>query len=83
MAALILNIQSILDIQRVIISGGISNQPLVLTTIQQAYRKIFTTVPLIRNQLTPVPILEAHFQNNANLYGAVYNLLLQEDLQNS
>lgn len=74
-ANLILNIQAVLDLERYVIGGGISAQPIVADTIAAEYQKL-----LVKLDLTNIPrpaIMKAYFENNANLYGGVYNLLLQ------
>lgn len=78
-ATLILNIQSVIDLQCFSISGGISAQPVVVEAICSAYQSIRRDIPLIRSQMEAPSIVPAHFRNNANLYGALYNLLLTVD----
>lgn len=76
-ATIILNLQTVIDVQRIAIGGGISAQPLLIKGIQNAYLSINERIPLIAEQLEPVEIMATHFHNNSNLYGALYNLLLQ------
>lgn len=76
-AILIANIQSVLDLERITIGGGISAQPILISEINAQYKKILASVPLIESMFTPVEIQAAKFKNDANLYGALYNLLLQ------
>lgn len=71
------NIQAIMDLDRFVIGGGISAQPIVVETINEAYMRIFNTHFAIRTTLTPPEILPSRFKNDANMYGAVYRLLLE------
>lgn len=76
-AKLILNIQSVVDLQRYVIGGGISAQPLVVKTINDCYDRMLTETPLIKETFTKPEIMAAKFGNDANLYGALYSLLQQ------
>lgn len=78
-AKLILNIQSVVDLRRFVIGGGISAQSIVTETINEEYDKILNSTPIIKDTLTRPEILNAKFQNNANLYGALYGLLIKVD----
>ncbi|MEX0379970.1 ROK family protein [Leuconostoc sp. MS02] len=75
-AHLIYNVQAIVDVDRVVIGGGISAQKIVTTTIQQAYDKLFHSNEIVTSVLTSVEILPSKFANDANLYGAIYHLLM-------
>lgn len=78
-ATIIFNIQTVLDLEKISIGGGISAQPIVIKGIQKAYDHIFDNNPLIKQMLTKTVIVPAKYGNDANLYGALYNLLLQQD----
>ena len=80
-ATVILNIQSVVDLETIAISGGISAQPIVVEEINRAYSRLLDQNPLLKAQLEIPNIVQAHFKSNANLYGAIYNLLLQTDSQ--
>ena len=75
-AAIIIDIQAVVDLEAIAIGGGISAQPVVVDGINQAYDKILNENPIIKNTFTRPQILDAKFKNQANLYGALYNLLL-------
>lgn len=75
-AHLIYNLQMVIDVERVVIGGGISAQPIVADQIQTAYRALLAQNAVIANVLTPIPILSSRFGNDANLYGAIYHLLM-------
>lgn len=76
-AKTILNIQSVVDLQRYVIGGGISAQPLVVATINDEYDRMLAATPIIKDTLTKPEIISAKFGNDANLYGALYSLLQQ------
>lgn len=80
-ATMILNVQSVVDLQCFAISGGISSQSILVDTIQQSYSKIAESIPLIDQQFQTPQIVQAHFKSDANLYGALYNLLLSLDTE--
>lgn len=69
----IYNLQCILDPERILIGGGISQQPLLLEKIQEEldniYRKIPFTIPHSQVQT-------CCYYNDSNLIGALYNYLL-------
>lgn len=76
-AKMILNVQSVVDLQRYVIGGGISAQPLVIQTINNQYDEMLAKAPIIQETLTKPSIIKAKFGNDANLYGALYSLLQQ------
>lgn len=78
-AYLILNVQSVVDLTTYAIGGGISAQPILVKTINQAYDKILAELPLVKRTLTRPEIKQAKFKNEANLYGSLYSLLVQLD----
>lgn len=75
-AKVIFNIQTVLDLQAVAIGGGISAQPIVVKEINNAYNRLLKSHILLAQFRKP-KIVTAKFHNNANLYGALYNLLLR------
>lgn len=75
-AAIIIDIQAVVDLDAIAIGGGISAQSAVIKGINAAYDKILNDNEIIRVTFTRPQILEAKFKNGANLYGALYNLLL-------
>lgn len=76
-AYLILNVQSVVDLKRIAIGGGISAQDAVIDGIRGAIDEIREEIPIIKMTLTPPEIVRAQFMNTANIYGALYNLLLK------
>lgn len=71
------NLQATVDFERVVIGGGISAQPIVTRTIRQAYESFYEGNPYIKNMINHVDIVAGRLGNDANLYGAVYRLLLE------
>lgn len=78
-AMIIQNIQAVIDLEKIAIGGGISPQPLVIENIRYQYMKILDEVPFIGKMITPVKIVKAKFDSEANLYGALYALLTRLD----
>lgn len=75
-AAIIIDIQAVVDLDAIAIGGGISAQPIVIQGISQAYDQVLADNELIRKTFTRPKIVEAKFKNGANLYGALYNLFI-------
>ena len=75
-AAIIIDIQAVVDLDAIVIGGGISAQPIVIQGINQAYDQVLADNELIRKTFTRPKIVEAKFKNGANLYGALYNLFI-------
>jgi predicted NBD/HSP70 family sugar kinase len=73
LAAHIYYLQYILDPEVFAIGGGISAQPILLERIKWALVEIKKTNPL--HVATP-KVVTCEFENDANLYGALYNLLI-------
>ncbi|MCC9272977.1 MAG: ROK family protein, partial [Enterococcus aquimarinus] len=72
------NIQAVLDLEKIVIGGGISAQPIVTGEIRKQYLAIRTNFPFMANTLTEVEIDSCRFLNDANLLGALYQLLLHD-----
>lgn len=75
-AAIIIDIQAVVDLDAIAIGGGISAQPIVIQGINQAYDQVLADNELIRKTFTRPKIVESKFKNGANLYGALYNLFI-------
>ena len=76
-ALLIQNIQAIVDVQRIVIGGGISAQPIVAERIRDQYMTFFEGNEVVAGTLTPAEIVGGQFANDANLFGAIYHLLME------
>ncbi|HFU3941901.1 ROK family protein [Streptococcus suis] len=79
LAQFIYNMQAIIDVERVVIGGGISAQPIVVEEIKNRYNKLISDLPFIGPMLTPVDILPCQFAGDANLIGALYHLLSEKN----
>jgi predicted NBD/HSP70 family sugar kinase len=73
-ASQILNLHYILDPNVFAIGGGISAQPILLERIQWAIAEIKKANP---QHMANPKVVACHFQNDANLYGALYHFLNQ------
>lgn len=78
-ATVILNIQTVVDLEKYAIGGGVSAQPVLIDGINKAYQRLIEKNSIISKMLTKPEIVSAKFKNNANLFGALYNLLLNEN----
>jgi len=78
-AYMICNIQAILDLDKIVIGGGISARPIVTDEIRKQYRAIRSGLPFLDATLTEVEIDTCRFRNDANLLGALYQLLMNAD----
>lgn len=76
-AVMILNVQTVINGEKIIIGGGISSQPILIGEIRRQFDQLLENNPMLGEQVTPPEIVAAKFKNNANLYGALYGLLLQ------
>lgn len=76
---IILDLQAILDLDRVVIGGGISAQSIVIETISKQYHLIRNRSQIMADSLEPMEIMPCQFGNEANLLGAIYRLLIELD----
>lgn len=74
-AAIIFNLQTLLDLERVVIGGGISQQPILIERLVEDLRNYHQADPLTQKTLKLPEVTTAHFYNDANLIGAVVPLL--------
>lgn len=68
---LIYNLQTVLDLQRYVIAGGISTQPQVIEAINEGHDAIRATDPPITETLQRPEIMAAKYRSDANLVGVV------------
>ena len=69
-AAYLYNIQLILDVERIAIGGGVSEQPVLLEKIREHYRELYAgPFPLPCHE---AEIVKCSFGNDSNLIGALY-----------
>ncbi|KXT76916.1 ROK family protein [Streptococcus sp. DD12] len=77
----ILTLQAALDVTTYVIGGGISAQPILLEEIKAQFASIGQSHPILEANIPKdLAIRPAKFGNDANLYGALYNLLVQEGM---
>ncbi|MGT2937041.1 ROK family protein [Streptococcus caprae] len=76
-AIVIYNQQAIVDLERVVIGGGISAQPIVVEEIRRQYRDLLDKLEIFGDMITPVEIETCHYVGTSNLVGALYQLLLR------
>ncbi|SFC10146.1 Sugar kinase of the NBD/HSP70 family, may contain an N-terminal HTH domain [Alkalibacterium subtropicum] len=69
---LIVNLQAILNMEKVLIGGGISAQPIVLEELKRQYAELRTLSPVFGTIFEPLVIDTCAFKNNSNILGAVY-----------
>lgn len=74
-ATIILNLHATLDLEIFAIGGGISAQPSLIREINRQYDLILAKDPVTSTVLTRPKIVKTSFGNDANLLGALYQLL--------
>ncbi|WP_099224184.1 ROK family protein [Listeria costaricensis] len=79
LATLLLNIQAMLDLPIFAIGGGISNQPIVIETLNRQYDLLIDELPIVKETISRPNIVKATYGSDANLIGAVYHLLDRKD----
>ena len=67
------NIQVMIDCQRILIGGGLSNEPLFLELAKKAIEEKFSSA--LFHQIQMPEIMECRFRRDSNLIGALYNHL--------
>jgi len=78
LAIQLFNLQMILDSERIIISGGISGNPLLIHLIKKNVTKVYEEE--LGGNLFVVPtIMESKFGNKGKIIGALYNYKLNEE----
>lgn len=68
-AILCFNLQCLIDLEKIVIGGGISQQQLLVDTIYERYQEIFQVSPLISQTIPKITIEQAKYQADANLIG--------------
>lgn len=71
---IIFNLQAVLDVERIVIGGGISTRKILIEQINYQYNAIRKQSIVVSSSLKPLEILPCHFGSNANLIGAIYAL---------
>ncbi|GHV98342.1 transcriptional regulator [Lactobacillus nasalidis] len=78
-AVMILNLQAVINGEKVVIGGGISAQEILIEEIRRQFGEILNDNPMLRQQVTPPEIVAAKFRNDTNLYGALFALLQENE----
>ncbi|WP_423216590.1 ROK family protein [Streptococcus equinus] len=74
-AQIILNVHTTLDLECFAIGGGISSQPILVDEINRQYDLLLDEDDVTKHVLTRPKIVPTTFKNDANLLGALYQLL--------
>lgn len=69
---LIINLQVVLDVEKVLIGGGISEQSVLIDEINRQYNSVKKESTLYGEMIVPVVIDTCAFKNNSNILGAVF-----------
>lgn len=79
LAVQLFNINDLLDLDRIVIGGGISQQPLLLEYLKQSVEDIPKYHPdFLSGIQLPLPVVDTcHFYNDANMVGALYHMLYE------
>lgn len=80
-AILLINLQAVLDLQTILIGGGISVQPILISEVKEQFTKLQDRDPRLADDVVMPEIKAAMFGNEANLLGALYGLFLKLDQQ--
>lgn len=75
LAVMILNLQTVINGEKVVIGGGISAQEILIEEIRRQFGEILQNNPILGQQVIPPEIVAAKFRNDTNLYGALFALL--------
>ena len=77
-AAGIVNIQSVLDVEKFCIGGGISAEDVLIDEIRKSFKEFLTVKS---NEAINEPVIEkCHFGNASGCVGALYNFLVMEKI---
>lgn len=74
LAIYIMNVQAVLDVERVVLSGGISSQPILLDELNRQLNRLETEEGLVFKVVDRPELLCCKHNNRANLIGAAYFL---------
>lgn len=75
LAYYILTIQAVVDVDRIVIGGGISEQKSLIHEIKNQVEKLKYEIPGFASTMTTPEIFCCKFKNDANLLGALYHLV--------
>jgi len=69
---LIMNLQAILDLEKIVIGGGISKQSQLIHNVIFQYQKLRNEIPIYKEKFPEIEIDVCKYYNSSNLLGAVY-----------
>lgn len=79
LAVMIFSLNMVLDLEKIVIGGGISESPFLLQYLQEAIGNLQEIQPdLKQGTKLPLPVVDVcQFHNDANLIGALYHFLYE------
>lgn len=79
LAMMLFNIHIFLDLEKILIGGGISAQPVLLDSLRKSILDIATYhVDIVKGTYYPLPVIDVcKFHNEANLLGALYHFMFE------
>lgn len=79
LAMILFNISIVLDLEKVLIGGGISEQPILMASLHQSIQDLANVHPdIVKGIQYPLPCIDVcKFNNDANLIGALYHFLYE------
>lgn len=79
LAMFLYDIYVVLDLEKIVIGGGISEQPILLEYLQQSVQDLRKIHPDLKKGIDyPLPVVDVcKFHNDANLIGALYHFLYE------
>ena len=80
-AIMIMNVQTVINGEKIVIGGGISAQPMLIEEIKRQFKLLLAGNEMLKDQVIPPKIVAAKYRNDTNLYGALYALLLESNGQ--
>lgn len=80
-ALLLTNMQVLLDIEKIVIGGGISAQDLLIEMIQKQYFILRQEEVMLERTFPPLAIEACAFRNSSNLLGSLYQLFIESNHQ--
>ncbi|EOL44548.1 ROK family protein [Enterococcus caccae] len=78
-AILLTDMQVLLDLEKIVIGGGISVQDSLIDMIQIQYSNIRKEEKMLGDTFAPLVIEACAFRNSSNLLGALYQLFMEID----
>ncbi len=78
-AILLIDMQVLLDLEKIVIGGGISAQDSLIEMIQMQYSIVRQEETMLGQTFPPLVIEACAFRNSSNLLGALYQLFVELD----